>query len=61
MVQIAVIQGDGIGKEVMPEAEATLLQAAETANFKVEFEHFDQITPKGFARPVDVFQLKDFK
>jgi len=27
----------------------------------VECKHFDQITPKGFARPVEVFQLNDFK
>ena len=27
----------------------------------VNSKHFDEITPKGFARPVQIFQLKDFK
>ena len=41
MVRIAVIRGDGIGKEVMPEAEETILEAAKLASFQVEFKHFD--------------------
>ncbi|HIO83569.1 MAG TPA: adenylate/guanylate cyclase domain-containing protein [Deltaproteobacteria bacterium] len=27
----------------------------------VNSKHFDEITPKGFARPVQIFQIKDFK
>ena len=66
MVRIAVIQGDGIGKEVMPEAEATLLQAAETASFEVEFEHFDwgsdRYLKEGRALPEDSCEIlaKDY-
>ena len=41
MVRIAVIRGDGIGNEVVPEAEETLLAAAEAASFPVELEHLD--------------------
>ncbi len=41
MVKIAVVRGDGIANEVMPEAEETLLAAAEAASFSVEFTHFD--------------------
>jgi len=41
MVKIAVIRGDGIANEVMPEAEETLLAAAEAVSFPVEFTHFD--------------------
>ena len=26
----------------------------------VECEHFENLTPKGFARPVQVYQVKDF-
>ncbi len=41
MVRIAVVRGDGIGNEVVPEAEETLLAAAEAASFPVELEHLD--------------------
>ena len=66
MVRIAVIQGDGIGKEVMPEAEATLLLAAEAVSFKIEFDHFewgsDRYLEKGRALPEDACEIlsKDF-
>jgi len=30
-------------------------------NHDVNCKHFDEITPKGFARPVQVYQLNDFK
>ena len=30
-------------------------------NNDVNCKHFDEITPKGFARPVQVYQLNDFK
>ena len=39
--RIAVVRGDGIANEVMPEAEETLRAAAEAASFPVAFEHFD--------------------
>ena len=66
MVRIAVIQGDGIGKEVMPEAEATLLLAAEAVSFKIEFDHFewgsDRYLQEGRALPEDACEIlaKDF-
>ncbi|MDP6366615.1 MAG: isocitrate/isopropylmalate family dehydrogenase [Nitrospinota bacterium] len=41
MVKIAVVRGDGIANEVMPEAEETLLAAAAAASFPIEFTHFD--------------------
>lgn len=41
MVKVAVVRGDGIANEVMPEAEETLLVAAEAASFPVELTHFD--------------------
>ncbi len=41
MARIAVIRGDGIGNEVVPEAEETLQAAAEAASFPVEFEQLD--------------------
>lgn len=41
MVKIAVVRGDGIANEVMPEAEETLMAAAGAAGFPVELEHFD--------------------
>ena len=41
MARIAVVRGDGIANEVMPEAEETLRAAAEAASFPVEFEYFD--------------------
>ncbi len=40
-VRIAVVRGDGIANEVMPEAEETLRAAADAASFPVEFTHFD--------------------
>lgn len=39
--RIAVVRGDGIANEVMPEAEETLRAAAEAASFPVSFEYFD--------------------
>ena len=41
MAKIAVVRGDGIANEVMPEAEETLQAAAEAASFPVEFTYFD--------------------
>ncbi len=41
MARIAVVRGDGIANEVMPEAEETLQAAAAVASFPVEFTHFD--------------------
>jgi len=41
MAKIAVIRGDGIANEVMPEAEEILLAAANTVSFPVDFTHFD--------------------
>ena len=39
--KIAVIAGDGIGKEVMPEGLRTLEAAASRFAIKLEFHHFD--------------------
>ena len=39
--RIAVVRGDGIANEVMPEAEETLRAAAGAASFPVAFEYFD--------------------
>ena len=39
--KIAVIAGDGIGKEVMPEGLRTLEAAASRFSIKLEFHHFD--------------------
>lgn len=41
MKSIAVIAGDGIGKEVMPEGLRVLEVAATKFNLDVKFEHFD--------------------
>ncbi|MHA1529477.1 MAG: adenylate/guanylate cyclase domain-containing protein [Alphaproteobacteria bacterium] len=41
----------------------TVLVAEGTYNLigeQVECEHFDELTPKGFARPVQVYRVKDF-
>ena len=38
---IAVIPGDGIGKEVMPEGLRVLEAAAERFNFKLNYTHYD--------------------
>jgi tartrate dehydrogenase/decarboxylase/D-malate dehydrogenase len=39
--KIAVIAGDGIGKEVMPEGVRVLQTAASKFNIPLQFEHFD--------------------
>ena len=39
--RIAVIAGDGIGKEVVPEGLRSLEAAAKAFNIDLEFEHFD--------------------
>jgi len=39
--KIAVIPGDGIGKEVMPEAIRSLDVLVERFGLKLEYEHFD--------------------
>jgi tartrate dehydrogenase/decarboxylase/D-malate dehydrogenase len=41
MKSIAVIAGDGIGKEVMPEGLRVLEAAASKFNLDLKFEHFD--------------------
>lgn len=63
---IAVIPGDGIGKEVMPEGIRALEAAAKRFDFTVNFEHFDFACAEYYQRhgvmlPDDWFeQLKDF-
>ena len=39
--RIAVIPGDGIGKEVMPEGLRVIEQAAKKHGVSVQFDHFD--------------------
>ena len=39
--RIAVIRGDGIGKEVMPEGVRVLQTAASTFGFALQLDHFD--------------------
>ena len=39
--QIAVIAGDGIGKEVMPQGIAAMEAAANRYSFSIEWDHFD--------------------
>jgi len=39
--RIAVIPGDGIGKEVMPEGLRVLEQSAKKHGVAVHFDHFD--------------------
>ncbi|HPT57266.1 MAG TPA: isocitrate/isopropylmalate family dehydrogenase, partial [Casimicrobium sp.] len=39
--RIAVIAGDGIGKEVMPEGIRVLEAAAKKFNIPLQFDHFD--------------------
>ncbi|OGL58251.1 MAG: hypothetical protein A3I72_06095 [Candidatus Tectomicrobia bacterium RIFCSPLOWO2_02_FULL_70_19] len=41
MAKVAVIRGDGIGQEVVPEAEQTIQAAARAAGFPIEFTQFD--------------------
>ena len=41
MAKIAVIRGDGIGQEVVPEAEETVQAAARAAGLPVEFTQLD--------------------
>ena len=40
-LNIAVIPGDGIGKEVVPEGLRVLEAAAEKFNIEIDFDHFD--------------------
>ncbi len=64
--RIAVIPGDGIGKEVMPEGLRALEAAAKRFNIDLELEHFDFAScdyylEHGKMLPDDWFdQLKDF-
>ncbi|TFH86000.1 tartrate dehydrogenase [Billgrantia azerbaijanica] len=64
--RIAVIPGDGIGKEVMPEGLRALEAAARCFGIDLAFEHFDFASCDYYARhgqmlPDDWFeQLKDF-
>ena len=39
--RIAVIPGDGIGKEVMPEGIRVLDEAARKSGIELHFDHFD--------------------
>lgn len=63
---IAVIPGDGIGKEVVPEGLRALDAAAQTFSFNLNYEHFDFACAEYFQEhgamlPEDWFdQLKDF-
>ncbi len=61
MARIAVIRGDGIGGEVMPEAEETLVAAAGAASFPVELEQLDwgsdRYLREGRAMPEDGCRL----
>ncbi len=41
MKRIAVIAGDGIGKEVMPEGIRVLEAVADKFNIPLQFDHFD--------------------
>ena len=41
MARIAVIEGDGIGREVVPEGIRVLEAAAHKFDLKLDFEHFD--------------------
>ncbi|EEF27463.1 Tartrate dehydrogenase, putative [Ricinus communis] len=65
--KIAVIAGDGIGKEVMPEGLRVLSAAAETYDIKLEFETFewancDYYAKHGDMMPPDWFeQLRNFE
>lgn len=64
--RIAIIAGDGIGQEVMPEGVAALLAAAKRFNIALElvefdFAHCDYYLEHGKMLPDDWFeQLKDF-
>lgn len=64
--RIAIIAGDGIGQEVMPEGVAALLAAAKRFNIHLEltefdFAHCDYYLKHGKMLPDDWFeQLKDF-
>ena len=40
-LKIAVIPGDGIGKEVMPEGLRVVAAAAKRFNIALEFDHID--------------------
>ena len=64
--RIAVIPGDGIGKEVMPEAMRALAALGERYGLALEYEHFDWACAEyylehGDMLPPDWFdQLKGF-
>lgn len=64
--RIAVIPGDGIGKEVMPEAMRALHKLGELHQLQLEYVHFDWACAEYYQRhgdllPPDWFaQLKDF-
>jgi tartrate dehydrogenase/decarboxylase/D-malate dehydrogenase len=48
--RIAVIAGDGIGKEVVPEGLKVLEAAAPAFDFELEFEHFDYACAEYYTR-----------
>lgn len=64
--KIAVIAGDGIGKEVMPEGLRVVQAAAKKYDLKLEFVHFewssvDYYLQHGTMMPADWFeQLRGF-
>ena len=64
--RIAVLPGDGIGREVMPEGLRAVEAAAKKFDLKLEFEHFDWAHCDYYLRhgrmmPEDWFeQLKGF-
>lgn len=65
--KIAVIAGDGIGKEVMPEGLRVVNAAAQKYDIKLEFEAFDWANCDYYAKhgdmmPADWFeQLRGFE
>lgn len=64
--KIAVIPGDGIGKEVMPEALRALDAVAERHDLQLDYEHFDWASAEFYTQHGDMLpegwftQLKSF-
>ena len=50
-LNIAVIPGDGIGKEVMPEGIRVLEQAGKVHGIEFRWTHFDWSCEKPITRP----------
>ena len=58
--RIAVIPGDGIGKEVMPEALRALTALAERHGLALEYEHFDWASAEYYQAHGDMLPLDWF-